>query len=376
MTDWHNLEELLPSFKDLYGNFGSYILARLKADKEVSVDESTAQLKRKGFGSAVKFVKDTNYIKTIVTAFHIPGSGGKIHHYDIDVYRFKRKKSSDPKGWERQELFSLREDEVQGLRAFLNEQNALLGLKFDDKYATVVYSSEPVNQNDVQAAQKLAIKLTPEQLEELLSSDEGIEVVNKSLPRLRVDLLQKLSTELSGLLEKAEMDVQQWLDENPKVRCLIFGLEYIDYRRETTFGNSKFDILTDVSGTEHVIIELKSPNKPVFQIRTIPLKNGVKKDYCLSPDLAEAIPQAIKYFAEYARESKETFRKNGTDQKKVPKVIIVIGRNVKDDPIWQDHYCDLRSRIAGIEILTYDHLIEKMQNQVTNLTKLSNDGAI
>lgn len=360
----------LPTFKERFGDFGNYLLGRLKSGSELTSDECTAQLKDKGFANATKLVKDTEYTKTVVTALHVPNSEGKIHHYDIDVYRFKRSKPSDPNNWERQSEFSLREDEVKNLFAFLVEQNTLLGLKFDEKYATVVYSDREFRPEDFESIRAFLGKLSPEQLHTALASDENIEIVTKSLPKLRIDLLERLISELQGLLDKSEKEVREWLDKNPKINCLIFGLEYVDYKREVTFGNSQFDVLTDISGTEHVIIELKSPNRLVFQVQIRRLKNGTKTDYILSPDLAEAIPQTIKYFREYEREPAETFIKNGTEHKKVPKAIIVIGRNQKDNPVWQDHYCDLRNRIAGIEILTYDHLVEKIQNQIVNLRQL------
>lgn len=368
MTEWKEIE--IPSFKDAYGDFGHYLLVKLRDGQTLSNDECTAQLKSKGFASATKIIKDTNRTKTVVTALHIPNASGQIHHYDITLYRYRRDKSSDTKDWQLQRDFSLREEEVCAFYDFLSDQNQFIGKSFSDKFATVIYSAQEINTKDIQNVRSLIRNLSTEQLEQIVASDVGVEAITKSLPRLRIDLLERLIIDLKSLLEKSEKDVQNWIDDDPKVHCLIFGLEYIDYKRETPFGNSQFDILTDISGTEHVIIELKSPNKPLFQIIERKLKNGVKKDYALSPDLAEAIPQTIKYFRDYDRESKETFIKNGTEQKKVPKAIIIIGRNIKDDSVWQDHYCDLRNRIAGIEVLTYDHLIEKLQNQITNLKKL------
>lgn len=368
MIDWS--KAISSSFKDVYGDFGGYLLTKLKAGEQISDSDCSAQLQKKGFASATKLLKDTKQTKTVVTAFHVPGKDGKIHHYDIDIYRFSRKKPSDPKNWEQQPRFSLRNEEVQALYGFLTEQNELLGIKFDERYASVVFSEEEVSASSIASAKRLLSRLSEDQIEEVLGTDAAISVVTKTLPRLRVDLLKALIKDLSGLLDQSETAVQKWLDEDPKVRCLVFGLEYVDYKRETPFGNSQFDVLTDISGTEHVIIELKSPNKPVFETKVRTLKNGTKTDYALSADLAEAIPQVIKYFREYERETSETFIKNGTEEKKVPKAIIVIGRNIKDDPVWQDHYCDLRNRIAGIEILTYDHLVEKLENQIKNLEGL------
>ena len=76
-----------------------------------------------------------------------------------------------------------------------------------------------------------------------------------------------------------------------------------------------------------------------------------------------------KYFKEYDGGNEETFQKVGTDKKKAHKALIIIGRK-KKDPIWQQYFSDLNNRISGIEILTYDHLTEKMANQIKNLKEL------
>lgn len=217
---------------------------------------------------------------------------------------------------------------------------------------------------------KVAENITEDELTEFLSTGNTLKSVLSKLPRLRIDILEKLKTELNDRLSSNETAIQTWLDQDPKVNCLIFGLEFIDYKRETQFGNSFFDLLTEQTGTEHIIVELKSPNAELFKIKKTQTKNGQKDEYVLSEDLAEAIPQIIKYFEEYRRENDETFKKNGIQRKKVAKGIIVIGRNHADDPVWQEHYISLCHRLSGIEIITYDHLVEKMDRQITNLKQL------
>lgn len=368
-----NWEEIkIPTFKEIYGDFGGYILSKIRSGGDIESAGHTAQLQKNGFANSMKVLKNTRQTKIIVTAFHVPGKLGNIRHYDINLYKFVRKKPSDDLDWQQVKDFSLRENEVQELLAFLHEQNTILGISFNkNKFAKVLLSNENLDDIDLTKLTDIKNKLSPSQIEEIISSKEGVEIINNKLPKIRIDLLEKLVEDLSNLLDKGEKDVQGWIDKDPNNRCLIFGLEFVDYKRETQFGNSQFDVLSDISGTEHVIIELKSPNKEVFNIIEKKLKNGIKNEYILSSDLSEAIPQVIKYFREYERENSETFIKNGTKQKKVPKAIILIGRNKKDDPVWQENYCDLRSRISGIEILTYDHLIEKLENQIKNLKSLN-----
>jgi Domain of unknown function (DUF4263) len=223
-------------------------------------------------------------------------------------------------------------------------------------------------------ARKVMSEISDTEARDIVSSDSKlIKGFFNSLPKIRVDILESLKTQLEGNLTQNEKNLQKWIDENRKVRCMIFGLEFIDYKREVSFGNSRFDILTEQSGLDHVIIEMKSPNVKLFDVVTKTTANGTKDEYIISKDLGEAIPQVIKYFDEYDRENDETFKKNGVSKKKISKAIILIGRNEKDNPVWQEHFNRLRHRLSGIEMLTYDHLVEKIGNQIENLKMLSNE---
>ncbi len=221
----------------------------------------------------------------------------------------------------------------------------------------------------IEFIKKLFSSVSDDDLKSLLADPEAIKNVFTTLPRIRIDILENLKVELENQLNYNEKMIQNWIDQQPKIRCLIFGLEYVDYKREVQFGNSQFDILTEQSGTDHVIIEMKSPNADVFKFKQTQLKNGVKTDYILSGDLAEAIPQTIKYLREYERSNSEDFQRVGVERKIPHKALIIIGRK-RVDQVWQQHYNDLNHRISGIEILTYDHLIEKMSNQIQNLKNL------
>lgn len=225
------------------------------------------------------------------------------------------------------------------------------------------------NENKVKLMEKIYSELDDIAIKKLSENPTIIKNIFSNLPKIKIEMLEKLREELNNKLTDNEKTIQSWIDEEPKIRCLIFGLEFIDYKREVQFGNSRFDVLTEQSDSEHVIIEMKSPNCDVFKEKRSQLKHGTKTDYFISEDLAEAIPQTIKYFREYENSNHETMRKAGITQKIPHKALIIIGRK-KDDPIWQEHFSDLNNRISGIEILTYDHLMDKMKNQIDNLKKL------
>jgi hypothetical protein len=257
------------------------------------------------------------------------------------------------------EYYGISKAGVQNGRAYLvkgvNDINNIMFTKDKDK---------------IELMEKLYSELDEESKNQLSKKPEIIKNIFSNLPRIRIDILEKLKNDLQNKLSLNEKEIQRWIDNEPKIRCLIFGLEFIDYKREVQFGNSRFDLLTEQSGTDHVIIEMKSPNVQIFEEKNKTLKNGLKKEFIISRDLAEAIPQTIKYFREYESGNDETWQKVGTTRKRLHKALIIIGRK-EVDPIWQQHFCDLNNRISGIEILTYDHLVEKMGNQINNLKELN-----
>ena len=82
--------------------------------------------------------------------------------------------------------------------------------------------------------------------------------------RSTITLLKSYQKKLQQFVDDnaSETDVQNWLDENGskyrQQRCLIFGLEYIDFKREGNTSGKRFDVLTRVGSKyiDHVLIEL------------------------------------------------------------------------------------------------------------------------
>ncbi len=323
----------------------------------------------KGFASSYKTLYKTDFTTVAAKAFHIPNKEtGEIHHFDLSLRVFKRRRKSDK--WEEQ----IEESEnewgihrqldinagsgkcVRELTDFLLAQYEQIG-KIIDTTKVIVDKPEDVN------IPELINNMNMIQKEEF---GHGI----------KIQTLKEYHDFLVSNLDKNETFFQSWLDEDKgkyrKQRCLIFGLEFIDHKREGELARKRFDILTRTSNinNEYVIFELKSPCDDVFKIEETETENeGKKTTYSLSPQLARAIPQILHYKSNLEKkvETDDDLQRLGIKPGKVVKCIILIGKRYKDD-MWKEYFRNLKCNFGNIlEIWTYSDLIDKLKITIKNL---------
>jgi len=141
--------------------------------------------------------------------------------------------------------------------------------------------------------------------------DENVQrVFIHNFPKIQIDILKKHIEFLKSNLDKNEMFIQDWLDEEDgkyrKQRCLIFGIEYVDPKREGKLSGKCFDILAEQNRNCYVIIELKSPTAEVFRIeKRVNANEGRATEYHLSADIARSIPQVLGYRKWYKNATSE-----------------------------------------------------------------------
>jgi len=331
---------------------------------------TTIEPRSNGFSTAYRYLHDTYRQKIIAVAFHIPGTDGSIHHFNLTIRIFKRSKKKDP--WEEYSdikdqsygTYSVMElkvgNAVENLTKFLNEQFEFIGKKIETKSKVVNYQKD-IDLSDV--IQKLK-SLDTDEVEKL---SRGVEISH----------LKKYRDFLNSNLDKNERFIQSWLDEDNgrfrKQRCLIFGLEYIDHKREGALESKRFDILTRASKekNEYVLIELKSPCDEVFKIKEVENINGGKsQEFHLSDSLSRSIPQILRYkskFESYSEDSDDLLR-IGVEKGNIKKSIIVIGTSKNENPVWRNHFNDLKATLSNnLEIVTYSDLVDKLDVTIHNL---------
>lgn len=208
-------------------------------------------------------------------------------------------------------------------------------------------------------------------LPKLLTDKKVQNAFFKNLPNIQIETLKGHLEFLMNNLDKNESYIQNWIDEDEgkfrKQRCLIFGIEYVDPKREGKINEKRFDILAEQNREHHILIELKSPIAEVFNVKQNPNKNdGFSSEYNISPELSRAIPQILSYKKWYQDASPEELEALGiTNKKNISKCIIIIGIS-KEDQVWKDNFDRLQESF-NIEIVTYSDLIEKLKNSIKNL---------
>lgn len=326
--------------------------------------------KSSGFASAYENLHDTYKQKIVAVAFHIPGKDGLIHHFNLSIRIFKRNKKSEPwqehieQKFQQAGTYSIIElkvgKAVENLTKFLNEQYEFIGKKIDTKKQIVEY------QGDISIGDLLK-KLKDLDIKDIEEINRGVEIQHLKIYK---DFLSKN-------LDKNETFIQNWLDEEQgkyrKQRCLIFGLEYIDHKREGAMESKRFDLLTRASKekNEYVLIELKSPCDEVFKVKTIANQNGGNSyEYHLSSAISRSIPQILRYKSKFEnfKEDSDDLSRIGVEKGTIKKSIIVIGTSKNNDPIWVSHFNDLKATLSNnLEIVTYTDLIDKLDVTILNL---------
>lgn len=235
--------------------------------------------------------------------------------------------------------------------------------------------------------------ISAEQLKEYMNNDANNDEIIKMADELGIEVSELLRTKSTLRLLKSykdklqefidnnvsEIDVQNWLDEDGhkyrQQRCMIFGLEYIDFQREGSVSSKKFDVLTRVGSKyiDHVLIELKSPADDIFEVTQSGSINNPTSTYQIHKHLARAIPQILEYKStlEAKPAGDAELEKLGIkDKAHIGKCIIVIGKH-SDDARWKQNRENLvRSLGSTLEIWTYSELLNKLSSTIENLERI------
>lgn len=218
-----------------------------------------------------------------------------------------------------------------------------------------------------------------------IADDLGVNVSEILRTRSTITLLKNYQTKLQEFIDNdaSETDVQNWLDEDNhkyrQQRCLIFGIEYIDFKREGSASSKRFDVLTRVGSKyiDHVLIELKSPADDMFDIDMSDTINYPTGQYKINEPLARAIPQILEYKSVLEDKSAgdPDLEKLGIkDRAHIGKCIIIVGKH-GDDPRWLQNRKNLvKSLGATLEIWTYTELLGKLTSTIENLERIRDEG--
>ncbi len=267
------------------------------------------------------------------------------------------------------------EDEKDELiKANVTEKNVIEAIKNLNKDAQISICKSLQSLNIIQSdttESEISIDDFIITFAKFLTNTEVQSAFYSSLPRIQIDILKSNLSFLKNNLDKDETFIQNWIDEEKgkyrKQRCMIFGLEYVDPKREGVIAGKRFDILAEQDLNHHILIELKSRSDDIFKVEESNTHNGISTEYNLSKSLSRAIPQVLGYKKMYENLQVEELQKIGIQiRKPISKCIVVIGTR-KDDMLWKENFDRVKSCLNGIELFTYDDLIDKIENTLENL---------
>lgn len=175
----------------------------------------------------------------------------------------------------------------------------------------------------------------------------------KSLIRAMDDLQTALGS------NDNEQFYQDWCEENG----WIFGNQYVIRDTERSISRrDKVDFLaTSVISGFRDVIELKKPSFCILN------RDQSHESYYFSADVTKAIGQCHRYLDVLSEEAANGLRDNREIVAYHPRATIIIGRSNDWDDDKHKALHGLNSRLNGISVLTYDHLLLQGQRLIDML---------
>ena len=269
---------------------------------------------------------------------------------------------------------------TDGYREFWKMISFLKG--FDELVDTGKFKEDYKIVNDEEFSRYLKIRENEGSLDvfEELVNNSDVDSVSLLRSHSTVKLLKSYKKKIENFIDKKsnEKEVQNWIDEDSgkfrEKRCMIFGLEFINHKREGGVSGNRYDLLTKIGSqaAERVLIELKSPADDIFNLKKRKTINEDVCEYSLSDSLGRAIPQILEYkkILEDKKSGDPELQKVGESNSIIiNKCIIIIGSK-NEDPRWFSNLCSLRKSLnSNLEIWTYTDLFNKIDSTIKNLEK-------
>ena len=267
---------------------------------------------------------------------------------------------------------NMREKAILALRDKLNELLALKKIPENGNFLLVRIGDEQqvdlsgLDTSDVAKA-LISVLENDEIIEHIDAIDFSDNLAFAFRNSIKIKSLIKAMDELEAALEteSSEQYYQEWCERNG----WIFGNQYVMKDTERRISrNDNVDLLaTSVVSGYRDIIELK---KPTFSVLNYDTSHD---SYYFSAEVSKAIGQCHRYLDVFAEEAVAGLRDNREIVAYHPRATIVVGRS--NDWTENQHRAlhGLNSRMNGISILTYDHLLLQGRRLIDMLRSTQTD---
>jgi len=331
----------------------------IKLNEEIEAISIDA--KSRGFGVSRQVIYKTDFTTIIAHAFHIPKKDGTIHHFDLKINKYKRKKKSEP--WElvvddveqddQGDFQSLKIDAGNGeavkkLTEFLNAQYKAIGQKIEKK-KVIIDSPEDFDFSFIKHLNQKKLKnidslVSVTRLENILKNWN--ENKNNSSEEFWQQLFQNHTWILSQIFS-----------------CPFILIEkkfYCGGKEDDDKGGVKGDLLykNDLTGNL-AFVEIKTPETEIIGKQYRGDEDG--KDsviYSMGNELTGGVNQVLnqrKIYLNTHGDNNGKFLHNA-------KCILVIGKVDKFENADEKKSFELyRSSSKDVELITFDELFGRVQ---------------
>jgi hypothetical protein len=331
----------------------------IKLNEEIEAISIDA--KSRGFGVSRQVIYKTEFTPIIAHAFHIPKKDGTIHHFDLKLNKYKRKKKSEP--WElvvddveqddQGDFQSLKIDAGNGeavkkLTEFLNAQYEAIGQKIEKK-KIIIDSPEDFDFSFINYLNLKKLK----DIDSLVSTT-------------RLENISKIWNENKN--NGSEEFWQQLFQNHTWILSQIFSCPFIligkkfycGGKEDDDRGGVKGDLLykNDLTGNL-AFVEIKTPETEIIGKQYRGNEDG--KDnvvYSMGDELTGGVNQVLnqrKIYLNTHGDNNGKFLHNA-------KCILVIGRvdKLKNDDEKKSFEL-YRSSSKDVELITFDELFGRVQ---------------
>ncbi|HCP08943.1 MAG TPA: hypothetical protein DIT25_04060 [Candidatus Moranbacteria bacterium] len=331
----------------------------IKLDEEIKAISIDA--KSRGFGVSRQVIYKTDFTTIVAHAFHIPKEDGTIHHFNLTINKYKRKKITDP--WEavmdeaedhfHGDFQSMKIDAGNGeavkrLTEFLSAQYQAIGQKIEKK-KVIIDNPEEIDFSFIKYLDQDKLKninslVSVTRLEDIIKDWAGNKSNNSE--EFWQQLFQKHTWILSQIFSC------------PFV--LIGKKFYCGGKEDDDKGGVKGDLLykNDLTGNL-AFIEIKTPETDIIGGQYRGDEDGRENViYSMSNDLTGGINQTLnqrKIYLNTHGDNNGKFLHNA-------KCILVIGKISKfKNEDMKKSFELYRSSSKDVEIITFDELFGKVQ---------------
>jgi hypothetical protein len=335
-----------------------------------AVRRRQARSSRVSYGDPV-VLHETSQSRVVLVPFFIPHSD----HNELAIKIQTLKKRPPPFDWVEvpEKAVSLKEEAARKLLASLRTHLAVAEEADDGNFLLIRVTEGTASLGDhdpAAVATALARVLGQEEIVTHLQGAElSAELLRAFRGAIRLSEMRRAVVQLRTLLDEgegAEDIYQAWCEEH----TWAFGNAYVmrDAVRQISVGDHLDLMLPTVIAGYRDIVELKRPDMAVLQY------DSNHRNYYFSADVSRAIGQCHRYLDVLHEVAARGLRDHPEVVAYHPRATVVIGRSAGWGEVKLKALHGLNRRLAGVTIMTYDHLLAQGERLVEILSPSTTEG--